>query len=120
MEPVMAPSLPILVYDDACGVCTRAATYIDRNSAVSIGGVDSLSDDLRDRLPSDYEACAHLVTDEAVVSCGEAMARAFERTGGVPGRYLPVLRALPGYGIARDGVYRAIARNRPIVGRLRD
>lgn len=111
-------SPPTLVYDDDCGVCTRAARAVERRSRVDIVGFSELTPELRARLPDEFERCAHLVADGAVYSCGEAMERAFERTGLPPSRALPLLRRLPGYGTARERAYRAVARNRPLLGRL--
>ena len=110
--------VPTLVYDDGCGVCTRAARYVGRHSDVEIVGFSKLTDDLRARLPANYEQCAYLVTDEAVYSCGEAMERAYERTGLPPSNALPALRRLPGYGSVREQVYRVVATNRPLISRL--
>lgn len=109
---------PILVYDDDCGVCTRAALFVDRHADVTIVGFSKLTDELRGRLPPDYERCAHLVTREEVYSCGEAMERAFEKTRLPPSNLLSILRRAPGYALFRERVYRIVARNRPLIGRL--
>jgi predicted DCC family thiol-disulfide oxidoreductase YuxK len=115
----MSPGAPPrLVYDDDCGVCTRAALFVARHADVELVGFSALTPDQRARLPADWERCAHLLTDDAVHSCGEAMVRAFERTGLPPARLLPWLRRVPGYGRARELVYRAVADNRDLLGRL--
>jgi predicted DCC family thiol-disulfide oxidoreductase YuxK len=109
---------PTLVYDDDCGICTRAARFVDRRAAIDIVGFSELSDDRRARLPADYEECAHLVTDRTTYSCGEAMERAYERTGLPPSQLFPLFRRVPGYARVREFVYRLVASNRPLISRL--
>jgi len=109
---------PRLVYDDDCGMCTRAARYVARRAEVELVGFSALSPDQRACLPDDWEACAHLLTDDAVYSCGEAMVRAYELTAAPPTRLLPLLRRLPGYARVRDRVYRFIAGHRDWFGRI--
>lgn len=109
---------PTLVYDDDCGICTRAAQFVDRRAAIDIAGFSELTDDLRARLPVDYEECAHFVTDETTYSCGAAMERAYERTNLLPSQLFPLFRRVPGYKFAREYVYRIVASNRPLISRL--
>jgi len=109
---------PRLVYDDDCGICTRSALYVARDGDVELVGFSELTPDQRARLPADWERCAHLLTDDAVYSCGEAMVRAFERTDLRSADAVPWLRRLPGYEGARDLGYRAVAENRGLLGRL--
>lgn len=107
-----------LVYDDDCGICTRTALFVSRNSGIEIIGFSGLTDELRAQLPADFEQCAHLVTDGKLYSCGEAMERAYEHTGLPPSSLLPLFRRIPGYELLRERVYRSIANNRPQIGRL--
>lgn len=116
-EPAPGIDRPILVYDDTCGICTRAARFVRRNASVEIVGLTSLTDELREMLPDDYERCAHLITADGVYSCGEAMVGAYELTGRAPARILPAVRWLPGYERVREGTYRLVARNRARIGR---
>lgn len=109
---------PTLVYDDDCGVCTRAALFIDRHGYYDIVGYSALTDELRARLPGEFERCAHLVTEDSVYSCGEAMERAYEHTGLPPSELLSLFRHIPGYAFVRERVYQLVAHNRPLVGRL--
>ena len=109
---------PILVYDDDCGFCTRSALWVGERSEVVLVGFSELPDDLRTRLPANWRDCAHLVTDDGVSSCGEAMERAFELTGQLGSGLLPSLRKLPGYAAVREVGYRWIANNRPLVSRV--
>jgi hypothetical protein len=63
--------VPRFVYDD-CGFCTWWAEFFAAHADVELVGFSEMGDDLRARLPAEYEDCAHLVTDGAVYSCGEA------------------------------------------------
>lgn len=111
---------PVLVYDDDCGFCTRAARFIDRHAGgrLRIVGFSALPAALRERLPADWRECAHLVTDETVYSCGEAVERAFAMTELVPGQAITAMNTLPGYGFARERGYRWVADNRSTISRL--
>ncbi|WEL22525.1 DUF393 domain-containing protein [Halorhabdus sp. BNX81] len=109
---------PTLVYDDDCGFCTRSARFVARHGAVELVGFSELSPSLRDRLPPDYRTCAHLVTEDAVYSCGESIERALAETELVPAPLFGVFRALPGYPSLREWGYRRIAENRGPIGRL--
>lgn len=109
---------PQLVYDDECEFCTRAARCIDRHAAVTLIPFSAVDDQLQDTLPSDWEDCVHLCTEETVYSCGEAMVRAYELTD-LPGAgVVPYLRRLPGWSTLREAGYRLVAANRSIGGRL--
>ena len=109
---------PILVYDADCDICTRAAVFISSHADVELVGFSELDEETRASLPPDFERCAHLVVDGRVYSCGEAMERAFELTT-LPAASLPsLLRRVPGYEPVREGVYRWVADNRPLVSRL--
>ena len=109
---------PLLVYDDDCGVCTRAAMWLAKRRIVRIVGYSNADSAIIDRLPDNWEQCAHLVTNDAVFSCGEAMELAYLRTDhwgtGIP----RVGRKIPGYSTLREVGYRVFANNRPLVGRL--
>ncbi|MFB6146060.1 MAG: DCC1-like thiol-disulfide oxidoreductase family protein [Halobacteriaceae archaeon] len=112
----MAP--PRLVYDDDCGFCTWSAAVAYRYADVDPVGFSELTPDQRARLPEDFETCAHLLTHDAVYSCGEASERVIVRA-------LPILRPVrnllvrvPGYERAREGLYRWIADRRGLWGRV--
>lgn len=85
---------------------------------MGVVGFSELTDEVRGRLPANYERCAHLVTGDRVYPCGEAMERAYELTGVPPSSLLPLFRSIPGYATAREGVYRFVAEHRPLIGRL--
>lgn len=110
---------PTLVYDDDCGFCTWWADFFAANSRFHIVGFSELTQEQRERLPSDYERCAHLLTDDTVYSCGEAVEVALRRSDLVP-------RELPRTGIGdfgpyvrgRERAYRWIADNRELLGKI--
>ena len=111
-----------LVYDDDCGFCTWWADFFDDRTDLRIVGFSDLDGDpdLRARLPDDYEACSHLVTDGAVYSCGESVEQALVRTGLGAGARPAVefLRKSGAYRDVREWGYRQVANNRVLGGRL--
>ena len=109
---------PILVYDDGCSFCTRIARAVERRADVSIVGFSELEPAHLDRLPSAFRDCAHLVTEDAVYSCGEAVERAIAEIEGVPAAGISLLRVLPGYVPARERGYQFVAAHRGTFGRL--
>ncbi|WP_136687725.1 thiol-disulfide oxidoreductase DCC family protein [Halorhabdus amylolytica] len=109
---------PTLVYDDDCGFCTRSARFVARHGSVRIVGFSELSHEQRERLPPEYQECAHLLTDDTVYSCGEAVERAFAETELAPAGLFDALGRVPGYPATRERVYRWVAENRGTVGRL--
>lgn len=114
----MGDAPPVLVYDDDCGVCTRAAVWAARNGPVELRGYSEISEPELDRLPNRWRHCAHLFTDGTVYSCGEAMERAFELTDHPLAIFPPFLRFVPGYAPAREACYRLFADQRSLVGRF--
>jgi len=66
---------------------------VDRRAAIDIVGFSELTDAPRARLPADDEECARFGIDETTDSCGAAMERAYERTGLLPSRFLPLFVA---------------------------
>lgn len=107
-----------LVFDDECGFCTWSAlTVADHGADVELVGFSELSDADRERLPPDWERCAHLLVDGACYSCGEAMTRAYERSDLPLARVFPYLRRVPGFGLVREAAYRVVANNRDWFGR---
>ncbi len=110
-------SPPVLVYDDDCDFCTRSARFLKRHGDLDILGFAELDSTVLDRLPDDYEECAHFVTEEAVYSCGAAVEEAFARTQLVPAQVFPLLHEVPYYTCARERSYFWVADNR---GRISD
>ena len=110
----------ILVYDDDCGFCTWWADFVDERSELRIVGFSDLESepDLRGRLPEAYEECSHLVTEEAVYSCGASIEEALLRTGtGSHARpVLESLGAVDAYESVREWGYHRIAGNRSFWG----
>ena len=114
----MSDSAPTLVYDDECGFCTWSADLIADRSDIRTVGFSELDDGLRERLPDDYEACVHLVTDDEVYSCGAAMERAFVRSD-LGDDLRPVVRFARNFGEyerLRERGYRWVADNRDLFG----
>ena len=107
-----------LVYDDDCGFCTRAAFLVaDRGADVELVAFSELTPADVERLPPDWERCAHLLTEEGRYSCGEAMTRAYELTDLPLAWLLPHLRRIPGFATVRELAYRVVANNRPFFSR---
>lgn len=105
---------PTLVYDDDCGFCTWAAALIASHAEVRVVGFSRLSDDLKERLPADFEECAHFVTSDTVYSCGEAVEEAFLHTElGMELRPVAEFaRNFEEYGPLRERCYQFVADNR--------
>lgn len=111
---------PVFVYDDDCGFCTWWADYVARRTDLEMVPYSALTDEQRDRLPEDYEACSHLLTDEAVYSCGAATERALARTDVVPGAadLFAFLRQFEDYEALRERLYREVADRRDDLGQF--
>ncbi|PSP49813.1 hypothetical protein BRC75_02555 [Halobacteriales archaeon QH_7_69_31] len=56
-------SADVLVYDGKCGFCTWWADYFARRTALETVPYAELTDNVRERLPEDYEDCSHLGRD---------------------------------------------------------
>lgn len=110
---------PILVYDDDCGFCTWWAEVFAAHSDIETVGFSDMGE-LRDQLPDEYEECAHLVTEDGIYSCGEAIEEAFVRSDlGSPARPISErLRNQEWYGDLREWGYRFVAHNREFFGQI--
>ncbi|MEF8812258.1 MAG: DCC1-like thiol-disulfide oxidoreductase family protein [Halovenus sp.] len=111
---------PVLVYDDDCGFCTWWAEFFEDTADLRIVGYEDLTDDLRDRLPEDYEDCSHFVTDSAVYSCGASIEQAFVRSEiGRPLRSVVAqLNQHDSYTALREWGYKQVAHNRALAGKV--
>jgi predicted DCC family thiol-disulfide oxidoreductase YuxK len=107
-----------LVYDDDCGFCSWVAAFVAGRSEMGIVGFSQLTDEERERLPEDYEECVHLLTDDAVYSCGEATEVALERAGVLPSEVRAFLGQFADYGPLRERLYREAADRRDLWGRI--
>jgi len=109
---------PTFVYDDDCGFCTWWADQFAKRTDLRIVGFTELTPELRERLPDDYEDCAHLVTDEAVYSCGAAVEQALIRTEIATGAdpVVDFLRQFEDYERLRERAYRWAADRRDKLG----
>ena len=74
---------PRLVYNDDCGFCKWAVRWLLRFGEFDPVGYGELTPDEKARLPDEYDDCMHLLTDDAVYSCGEAFEQCLVRTGRV-------------------------------------
>jgi len=109
---------PTFVYDDDCGFCTWWADQFATRTDLRIVGFSELDESLRNRLPDDYEDCAHLVTADSVYSCGAAIEQALVRTEQT-GDARPVvdfLRQFDDYERLRERAYRWAADRREKLG----
>lgn len=110
----------VLVYDDACGFCTWCASVLCRRADFDVVGFGELEASYLERLPREYEASAHLLTEDAVYSGGASVEEALLRTSRGE-RFRPVvsrLRDVAAYRWVREGVYRLVAANRAAFGRF--
>ncbi|WP_254525242.1 DCC1-like thiol-disulfide oxidoreductase family protein [Natrinema caseinilyticum] len=111
---------PTLVYDDDCGFCTWWAEYVDERTDVRLVGFSDLEGTVRERLPAEYEECAHLVTEDEVHSCGASIEQALVRTdiAGPAAEVVDFLRQFDDYERLRERSYRWVATNRDRLGEL--
>ena len=109
-----------LVYDDDCGFCKWWVDYFARRSEVETVGFSELTDDRRERLPENYEECAHFLTDEEVHSCGAAIEEAAAVADVPPGSrdLVGFFRQFEDYERFRENVYAAVAERRGTLGQF--
>jgi predicted DCC family thiol-disulfide oxidoreductase YuxK len=109
---------PRLVYDDDCGFCTWCAVVARERTDVVPVGFSELTPALRARLPEGYETCVHLLTDDAVYSCGAAVERTLARIHPALSGLFALLRRVPGYPTIRERLYRWGAERRDLWGKV--
>ncbi|MFB6187163.1 MAG: thiol-disulfide oxidoreductase DCC family protein [Halobacteriaceae archaeon] len=108
------------MYDDDCGFCTWCVAYARKRGEFNIVGFSNLSEDLKERLPENYERCAHLLTDDTVYSCGKATEIAIAHLSsplGILGRLFQTLPENIRKHI-REPLYRLVADNRDVFGKI--
>jgi len=110
---------PRLVYDDDCGFCKYCVRWLLRFGEFEPVGFEELTPDQKARLPATYERCMHLLTDDAVYSCGEAAEQCLARCGVFGRASVVVARRLPYWTAIRERGYRFVADRRAIWGRYR-
>lgn len=110
----------VLVYDDDCGFCTWWADYFVPRTDLEPVGFGELTDEQRERLPDDFESCAHLLTDDSVYSCGAAIEQSLVRADIPPGssEFVKFFRQFEDYERFRERLYREIADRRDLWGQL--
>lgn len=104
-------------YDDECGFCTWCAQQLLDHSEMDVVGFSELTDEEIEQLPDDWEEGAHLLTDDAVYSHGEAIEQAFLRADVAPPGADDVfgfLRQFSDYGNFRERLYREAADRRDV------
>ncbi|MEY7848908.1 DCC1-like thiol-disulfide oxidoreductase family protein [Natrarchaeobius sp. A-rgal3] len=109
-----------LVYDDDCGFCTWWAEYFDDRTDVRIVGFSDLTPELRERLPEEYEACSHFLTETDVYSCGASIEQVLAHSGIVDplDDVVGFARNFEDYERLREHGYRWAANNRDLLGRV--
>ena len=112
-------STPQLVYDDNCGFCMYTIQWLLRFGEFDPIGFSELTPDQEARLPDEYDTCMHLLTDDAVHSCGEALEQCVVRCGAVGRSVVRVARLLPFWELVRERGYRFVADRRALWGRFR-
>lgn len=112
-------AVPRLVYDDECGFCMYMTRWLLRFGEFDPVGFSELTPDQKARLPDGYDTCMHLLTDDAVYSCGRALEQSVRRCGTVGRSVVRAARLVPYSGVVRDRGYRFVADRRAIWGRFR-
>ncbi|MFP4625060.1 MAG: DCC1-like thiol-disulfide oxidoreductase family protein [Natronomonas sp.] len=110
----------VFVYDDDCGFCTWWAEFIAERTDLEMVGFSDISDEHLDRLPENYESCAHMLTADRVYSCGAAIERALVRADLPPGSrdIFEFLDQFDDYRRFRERLYRAVAERRDLFGQF--
>jgi len=108
-----------LVYDDNCGFCMYMIQWLLRFGEFAPTGFSKLTPAQEARLPEEYDTCMHLLTDDAVYSCGEALEQCVARCGAVGSSVVRVARLLPFWELVRERGYRFVADRRALWGRFR-
>lgn len=111
--------VPRLIYDDDCGFCMYMIRWLLRFGKFDPIGFSELTADQKARLPDEYDTCMHLLTDEAVYSCGQGLEQCVNRCG-IIGQYIVLTaRQIPYWRKIREHGYRFVADRRSIWGRFR-
>lgn len=111
-------SSDVLVYDQDCGFCTWWGDFFAKRTDLKTVGFDELTDEQLEKLPDDYESCAHLLTEENVYSCGAAIEQALVRTELLVGveELVKFLGQFEDYERLRERLYREFADRRDFLG----
>jgi len=113
-------SADAFVYDGDCGFCTWWADYFAQRTDLEMVTFAALTDEQRERLPDDYEDCSHLLTEDAVYSCGAAVEQALAAADVPPGAddLFGFLGQFQDYERARERLYREVADRRADLGQF--
>lgn len=104
------------VYDDACGFCSWWAQVFAERSELGLVGFSELTNEERERLPEEYEDCAHYLRDDTVYSCGEAIEAGLLDAGMVPRDLFEFLNQFADYEKYRELAYHEAADRRDVWG----
>ncbi len=114
----MTEHTPRLVYDDDCGFCTWCVERFAERGEFELVGYSALSPDQLARLPDEYEDCMHLLTDDAVYSCGAALEEVLSRTDRPSRTVAAALGTVPGSETLWETGYRFGADRRGVFGKV--
>lgn len=109
---------PRMVYDDDCGFCTWCARVGVRYADVDAVGFSELTRAEKERLPPGWRQSAHLLTDDAVYSGGEAIEQVLVRMHPVLRWKFATFQRVPGYATLREKLYRWGADRRDWWGKI--
>lgn len=112
-------AMPRLVYDDDCGFCMYMIHWLLRFGEFEPVGFSELTPDQEARLPDEYDTCMHLLTADAVYSCGKALEQCVGRCGTVGQSIVRMARLFPFWRWIRECGYRFVADRRSVWGRYR-
>mgnify|MGYP002760731503 CR=1 FL=1 len=112
-------SAPILVYDDECGFCMYMIQWLLRFGEFNTVGYSELTVEQENRLPDEYDTCMHLLTADAVYSCGKALEQSVATFGVIAHTSVQVVSQVPCWREIREYGYRFVADRRSIWGRYR-
>jgi predicted DCC family thiol-disulfide oxidoreductase YuxK len=82
-------------------------------------GFGELTTDQQARLPDEYNNCMHLLTDNAVYSCGEGFEQCIAHCGTTGASIVQIARLVPLWEDIRKHGYQFIADRRSIWGKFR-
>lgn len=97
-----------LVYDDDCEFCTEFAEWASDRGPYRLRAFSNLTEGEKEKLPPNYEDCAHVITADGVLSCDET---AWHVLDTIHPHASKLVRA-PGVWEAWNFGYKVIADNR--------
>ena len=105
---------PLLVFDGECPFCRQWVEYVTVGECFDIESFQSAAARFPELAPAQFEQAVQLIqTDGRVFSAAEAVLRAWALATS-RGWLLAGYQRLPGFALAMEAIYRAIARSRPL------